>query len=69
MDKNETTTSPRHHRHPSLANVKLTEEQSTAILEATGVNVTELTLIELKGEEARAIQPNLLTATVAVMCW
>ena len=69
MDKNETTTTPRHHRQPSLANVKLTEEQSTAILEATGVNVTELTLIELKGKEATAIQPYLINATVAVMCW
>jgi hypothetical protein len=69
MSTEEPTESQEQYKQPPLVSIKLTEGQVAAVLEATGVNVTELTLCELKGRDARTIQPYLLAATVFVMCW
>jgi hypothetical protein len=52
-----------------LANIKLTDEQRSAIERTTGVKVSELTVLEFAGESARRLTPGVLKASSVVMCW
>lgn len=53
----------------SVARIELTKEQVEAIQKATGVKVSQLDLIRVSGEAARAVSPHLVAGVLAVPCW
>lgn len=52
-----------------LATISLTDDQQAKISEATGVRLTEISVLKHVGEGARGVNPALIAATMVVACW
>jgi len=52
-----------------VATIKLTDEQRALLQRATGVALTEISVLEFTGESARALNGELVKAAAAVLGW
>jgi len=52
-----------------LAKIPLTDEQKAQISKATGVKLSELSVLKLTGASARQLHSSLLDGHAVVACW
>lgn len=52
-----------------LATIALTAEQKSHIAKATGVSISELSVLKVTGAGARQLNPALLSGHAVVACW
>ena len=52
-----------------MATIKLTPEQRSSIEKASGVSLSEISVLKHSGDAVRQLNPSLLHAVSVVACW